>query len=107
MDPLITAVITIFCSVAASSGFWAWITRKSDKNDFRTQLILGLAHDRIIYLALHYIEREWITKEEYDNLHKYLYTPYLKLGGNGTATRLMKEIESLDIKSNDYKGVKT
>lgn len=61
-------------------------------------MLIGLAHDRIIYLGLKYIERGWITKDEYENLIDYLYVPYDKLGGNGSAQRIINEVKKLPIK---------
>ena len=66
---------------------------------------MGLAHDRIIELGIIYIERGWITQEEYENLHDYLYKPYEALGGNGTGKRIMEEVKKLPIKPVTYKGV--
>ena len=40
--------------------------------------------------------------DEYDNLKNYLYEPYKKLGGNGTAERVMDEIDKLPITPNDH-----
>lgn len=95
-------IITILCSVIASSGFWAFITKFSEKKDVRTQMLIGLGHDRIIYLGMKYIEKGEITQSEYENLHKYLYEPYKKLGGNGSAERIMKEVDKLRIVPDSY-----
>lgn len=92
-------IVTIVCSVLASSGFWAFIQSRKDKDNAETKMLLGLAHDRIIYLGMTYIERGSITKEEYENLHDYLYTPYKDLGGNGTGDRVMNAVKALPIKS--------
>lgn len=62
-------------------------------------MLIGLGHDRIMSLGMKYIERGWISKDEYENLHQYLYAPYQKMGGNGSATRIMKEIDKLEIHS--------
>ena len=62
-------------------------------------MLLGLAHDKIMYLGSKYIERGRITQGEYENLYKYLYEPYKKMGGNGTAERLMTEVNRLPIVS--------
>ena len=62
-------IVTIVCSVLASSGFWAYIQKRGDKNDLRTQMLIGLGHDRIIYLGMSYIERGWITQDEYEKLY--------------------------------------
>lgn len=94
----IELIITVFCSVLASSGFWAFLQKKSELKDVKAQVLIGLAHDRIVDLGMHYIEQGYITQEEYENLHDYLYKPYHDMGGNGSAERVMKEVESLPIK---------
>lgn len=60
-------------------------------------LLIGLAHDRIINLGKEYIRRGSITAGEYDDLYTYLYVPYRKGGGNGTAEKIMKEVAELPI----------
>lgn len=94
-------IMTIFCSVLASSGFWAYMQRRFEKKDLRTQVLIGLAHDKIIELGLNYIDRDpqYITQDEYENLHDYLYIPYKNMGGNGSAERIMKEVEKIPIHS--------
>lgn len=96
---IITAVLTIVGSVIASSGFWAYIQRKNDKKDVKTEMLIGLGHDRIMYLGMSYIERGYITKDEYENLVDYLWKPYSKLGGNGSAERIIKEVMKLEIRN--------
>ena len=91
-------IVTIVCSVLASSGFWAYLTNRSKKNDAEAKMLLGLAHDRIMSLGMEYIARGYITSDEYENLRKYLYEPYETLGGNGSANRVMKEVDKLPIK---------
>lgn len=103
IDPLIQTLLTILCSVFASSGVWAVVLKLMDKKDVKTQMLIGLGHDRIMYLATSYINRgNWITTEEYENLVDYLYKPYEAMGGNGSAKRLVDEIKKMDIKPNDY-----
>jgi len=94
--------VTVLVSVLASSGFWAFIQSRRDKKDAKTQLLLGLAHDRIMSLGTAYIKRGWITPDEYENLHDYLYAPYQKTGGNGTAKKVMEEVKRLPTKPNHY-----
>ena len=65
-------------------------------------MLIGLGHDRIMYLGICYIERGWITQDEYENLYKYLYKPYELMGGNGSAKRIMKEVEKLPIHKSNY-----
>ena len=93
-------IVTIIVAVFASTGFWAFINRVMQRKDEKSpdrQMLLGLAHDRICYLAEKYIERDGVTRDEYENLHDYLYKPYKALGGNGTVDRLMEEVDNLPI----------
>lgn len=97
-------LITIVCSVIASSGFWALLQKKLDKKDVTREMLLGLAHDRILCLGFCYINRgDWITQDEYENLNDYLYKPYVKMHGNGTAKRLMECVDKLRIVPSNYK----
>ena len=77
-----------------------WHDRKKGNQTDEAKMILGLGHDRIVYLGSKYIERGWITQDEYENLHEYLYKPYSKLGGNGTAERVMRDVEKLPLRKN-------
>lgn len=95
-------VVTIVCSVIASSGFWSYIQKKRDKKDDKTDLLIGLAHDRIVYLGMKYIEQKYITQDEYENLNDYLYKPYKKLGGNGSGDRIMQEVNKLPIRKASF-----
>lgn len=98
MEPWLQMVITIVCSVMASSGFWAYVQARKDKKDNKTKLLIGLAHDRIMSLGMDYIKRGYITRDEYENLHDYLYAPYVAEGGNGSAKRVMLEVEKLPVR---------
>ena len=97
MESIVSIIVTVLCSVIASSGFWAWIQKKDDKKSLQSQMLIGLAHDRIVSLGMIYIECGWITKDEYENLRDYLYKPYKALGGNGSAKRVMEGVNRLKI----------
>lgn len=99
IEEVIQIVITVVCSVLASSGLWTYIQKKADKKDAKSKLLLGLAHDRIIFLGSQYIDRGWITNSEYENLHDYLYKPYEEMGGNGTAKKVMSAVDRLELKN--------
>lgn len=100
-------LITIIGSIFASSGFWAYLQRRHDKKDVRTRMLIGLGHDRVIYLGLKYVERGWITQDEYENLYEYLFKPYTEIGGNGSAEKVMHEVNKLPMcKSNISRMVK-
>jgi hypothetical protein len=102
MEPWLQMIVTIFCSMLASSGFWAFAQRRMDKKDVTREMLVGLAHDRITYLGLCYIERGWITQDEYENLNDYLYKPYMKLDGNGSAKRIITEVDKIPIRKSRY-----
>lgn len=94
-------LISVFGSVMASSGLWALITKRQEKKDIKSRMLLGLAHDRIMDLGQKYIEKGKITYDEYENLEKYLYEPYIEMGGNGSAKRIMEEVNKLQLTNND------
>lgn len=98
-------IIAILSTLIASSGFWALITRIIDKKSASTRMILGIGHDRLVYLGMKYIEAGRITHGEYENLYKYLYEPYKKLGGNGMVERLMNEVNKLPVVPDTYEHV--
>jgi len=98
MNQLSQMLLTVLIAVIASSGFWAFLSKKVDNKSAVSQMLLGLAHDRIIQLGLEYIERGWITRDEHENLTKYLYKPYTCLGGNSTADRIIYEVNNLAIR---------
>lgn len=108
---LMITIITIVGSVLASSGFWAYLQsqrdRKNAKNDVNSafvDLLKGLAHDRIVFIGNRYLERGWVTKDEYEDFVKYLYEPYERVGGNGMARKVMREVENLPLTEPEMKG---
>lgn len=107
METLFQIVLTVFGSVLASSGLWAYIMKKAEEKDSKTEMLIGLGHDRIVYLGMVYIERGWITQDEYENLNDYLYKPYEKLGGNGSAKKVMQEVNKLPIHKSNFIGGQT
>lgn len=101
---LMITIVTIVGSVLASSGFWAYLqsrrdrkNAKNDVNDAFVDLLKGLAHDRIVFVGNTYLERGWLTEDEYEDFVKYLYEPYERVGGNGMARKVMREVENLPL----------
>lgn len=97
------SAVTIIAAVIASSGFWAFLQKVTDKKDVRTQLLIGLAHDRIMQSGVYYIDRGYITPDEYENLYDYLYKPYKAMGGNGSAERIIDNVKKLEIRPHKKK----
>ena len=89
---------SVLIALISSTGLWSYIASYRNKHDAKTRLLIGLAHDRIIYLGTQYIERGYITPDEYENLNDYLYQPYAENGGNGSAKRVMDQVKALPIK---------
>ncbi len=63
-------------------------------------MILGLGHDKLLYLTDKFAERGGITQKERRNL-KYLYDPYVRLGGNGDCEVGYKTCEKLPTLTDD------
>ena len=90
-------LVPLVVAALASSGLWALVGKRQEKNNAERQMLVGLAHDRIIHLGMVYVTRGYITQDEYENLNDYLYVPYEKMGGNGSAKRVMEEVRKLPI----------
>lgn len=103
MDPWVERIVLIVCTMLASSGLWAFLQSRLDRKNAKSRMILGLGHDRLMFLCSKYIERGWISNDEYEDLTKYLYKPYKDMGGNGTVERLMNEIKNLPIRNTGYR----
>lgn len=105
MDENLMAVIL---ALIASSGFWSLFTAiynnrrdkkfalESDRQNEK-DMLKGLAHDRLTFLGAKYIERGYITPDEYENFYTYLYKPYKALGGNGSVEHLMENVNKLPL----------
>lgn len=95
--PTIQIILTIITSLLASSGLWAFLGSRLERNSAERELIVGIGHIELVFFGMQYIERGWITRDEYDTMQE-LYKPYVKLGGNGSGTKIMKELEELPIR---------
>ena len=90
-------VLTVISAVLASNGLWAYIIKRFDYDSAESKMLIVLSHDRIHDLGMKHIELKRITRDEYENLFDYLYTPYKDIGGNGSADRIMVEVAKLPI----------
>ena len=99
MEPWVQQIaVPLAVAVLTRSGLWALVSKRADKNNAERKMLVGLAHDRIIHLGMTYIQRGEVTQDEYENLNDYLYAPYEKMGGNGSAKRVMEEVRRLPIR---------
>ena len=98
MDLLVTIIVSVF----ASTGFWTLVNaiyqKKTETKSAGDKLLLGLAFKAIVEICQHHLINGYITADEYKELNHYLYEPYKELGGDGTAAKLMKEVEKLPLK---------
>jgi hypothetical protein len=101
MDDLKSIVIALLSTILASSGFWAYLRQRDRAKHTMSRLIMGLAYDKLMTVGVSYIERGWVTKDEFEDYRKYLYDPYKELGGNGVAERIMGEVANLPIRKYD------
>ena len=98
-EAIVIAIIAGLTSGGLSQLIIFLIQRKDKKqNSPLEDMVRGLGHDRIVFLGQSYIKKGFVTKDEFENLHDYLFVPYKELGGNGTAEKIMKEVSNLPIK---------
>ena len=90
-------ILTVITALLTSSGLWAFLGSRLEKNSAERELIIGIGHIELVFFGMQFLERGWITRDEYETMQE-LYTPYVKLGGNGSGTKIMKEIENLPIR---------
>lgn len=90
-------ILTIVTALLASSGLWAFLGKKLERNNSERELLVGIGHIELVFFGMQYIERGWITRDEYETMQS-LHEPYAKLGGNGSGTRIMQELEKLPIR---------
>ena len=105
MEFWLQILVTILTSVLASSGLWAFLGNIREKNSAERDILIGIGHIELMFFGMQYVERGWITQDEYDTMVD-LYKPYKKLGGNGSGTRIMHEIEQLPIRPSSFGGTK-
>lgn len=96
-SPFLDLTVAVFLGIFSSTGFWAYLQKRREKSSANTRLLLGMAHDRIVYVGKTYIHRGFITLDEYEDFMKYLVDPYLEFGGNGLAERIVDEVKRLPV----------
>ena len=83
MDPWVQIGVPIIVALFTSSGLWAVVSKRVEKVDAERKV---------------YVDRGYVTQDEYENLNDYLYMPYEKMGGNGSAKRVMEEVRKLPMR---------
>jgi len=101
-EQMVIALMAAVASVGASSGVWAYIQKRSQTTTAQTRLLMGLAYDKIITIGMAYIERGWVSKDEYEEYLKYLVEPYKEMGGNGVANRIATDVGALPFRTMQF-----
>ena len=101
MNTVITVILGIFgsgtfCSLLTLglNRHWQQKDQKAARSTAESRMILGLGHDKILYLTDRFVKRGAITLE-------YLYVPYKDLGGNGDCKIGYDACQKLRIASED------
>lgn len=95
-NPIITTLL-------GGSGMWAWAKAKSDRNNTSRSLLLEVSKNQLIALGRTYIDRGYITMDEYEE-YEAEYELYTSIGGNGLARRVFKQVDDLPIVPNNIDG---
>lgn len=97
-DPLVIIALSIFGSVTASSGFWILVNRFADRKSATTKLVLGLTRDKLIHLGMGYVDRGFITKEEYEAYMTFFWEPYSTFGPDELSKKVVEAVKGLPIR---------
>lgn len=91
-NPAVTALL-------GGSGIWAWLKTRTDRNDSEDKLLLQVARNQLVSQGRLYLDRGYITMDEYEE-YESEYDIYSRLGGNGLARRVFKQVDELPILPN-------
>ena len=97
-NPAVTALL-------GGSGIWAWAKTLADHKDNEARLLLSVTRNQLITLGRGYIERGYITMDEYEEFEAE-YQIYSALGGNGLARRMFEQVDELPMMPNRIDGRK-
>lgn len=95
-NPVITTLL-------GSSGIWMWVRTRTDRSNSEDQLLLEVAKNQLTVLGRSYLERGYITMDEYEE-YEAEYKLYAALGGNGLAKRVFKQVDELPMMPNGIDG---
>lgn len=84
-------------------GMWALVKSKADRNNNVAKLLLTVSKNQLIALGRTYIERGYITMDEYEE-YESEYQIYSALGGNGLARRVFEQVDDLPMMPKNIDG---
>lgn len=94
-------ILSIVLAVLGSTGLWTFIQHKLDEKSASRKALLGITYYQIVTACETYLQRGYITLQEYEDLHQYLFLPYQEMGGNGTAKALLEKVKQLPNKHDE------
>mgnify|MGYP000957271413 CR=1 FL=1 len=97
-NPLITTVLS-------GPGIWAWARTRTARNNSEDRLLLVVARTQLIEQGREYLNRGYITMDEYEEYEDH-YKLYSDLGGNGLARRIFEQVDELPMMPNNIDGRK-
>lgn len=97
-DDVTIAVISAGSMLLASSGVFSYLLKRHSKNNAATKLIMALAYFKSYEMAIVYVERGYVTKDELEDFEKYIFQPYKELGGNGVLEKIMNDVMNLPLR---------
>ena len=90
----------LIMAIIASSGVWTLIQtlvmRRLQKDDASNQALKSLLRDAIFRRCEKALSNGEVSIEELENING-LYQPYKELGGNGTAKKLIEDVNDLEV----------
>jgi hypothetical protein len=91
----------VIIAVLGSGGLWtliqALINYKINKDSMEKQALKSLLRDAIFRRCEKALSNGEVSIEELENING-LYQPYKELGGNGTAKKLIEDVNDLEVK---------
>lgn len=97
METWVQIGLTSIVAISASSGFWAYVIHKDTAKSAIAKALMGLLYDKLMEKGSSYIDRGWVTRDEFEDYRKMYFEPYKALGGNGVAERIMQGVSELPI----------
>lgn len=95
-NPIVTTLL-------GGSGLFAWMKSKSDRNNTSLSLLLEVSKNQLIALGRTYLDRGYITMDEYEE-YEAEYKLYSAMGGNGLARRVFAQVDNLPMLPNNIDG---
>lgn len=94
---------SIILAILGSTGFYSLVTmvigiaqaKKNSKSNEK-ELLIALAHDRIIHICKEPLRRGSITEDELTNINT-IGEAYVKAGGNHLAKKYLQDVQKLPI----------